>query len=137
MIVEILKGVSSIFQSIGKPKAVVDARSELAHSSEKFRGKHTIDREVCIGCSSCGKICPVEAIEMVATGEKKPSKIPQVSLSVCIFCGLCEDVCPTEPKKAIQLSGGTHKIFAGDRESQKRFIVKAKEVVPEMDPKGL
>jgi NADH-quinone oxidoreductase subunit I len=127
MILQILSNLSSVASSIGKPKAEIDARSELAHNSERFRGQHEIDREICTGCSSCGKICPVEAIEMVKTGEKKPAKIPEVSLSVCIFCGLCEDVCPTKPKKAIKLSGGTHEMFAGNRESQNDFIIKAPE----------
>jgi NADH-quinone oxidoreductase subunit I len=129
MILQILSNLSSVASSIGKPKAEIDARSELAHNSERFRGQHEIDREICTGCSSCGKICPVEAIEMVKTGEKKPAKIPEVSLSVCIFCGLCEDVCPTKPKKAIKLSGGTHQMFAGGRESQNDFIVRAKEKI--------
>jgi NADH-quinone oxidoreductase subunit I len=117
-----------MFGSIGSPKALTDARDETVHKSERFRGKHEIDREICTGCSSCGKICPVDAIFMQPTGEKRPAKLPEVNLAVCIFCGLCEDACPTKPEKAIKLSGGTHKIFTGgDHKSQSKFIVKAEE----------
>jgi NADH-quinone oxidoreductase subunit I len=128
MILEMVGNLSKVFKSVGSPKATVDIRKGVVHQSPKFRGQHEIDRELCTGCSSCFKICPVEAIAMDPTGEKKPAKIPEVNLAICIFCGLCEDACPTKPEKAIKLSGGTYKIFTdGDHESQSRFIQRAKE----------
>lgn len=128
IIVEMAKSLSRIFKSIDSPKAVVDIRKDVVHHSDRIRGKHEIDREICTGCSSCFKICPVEAIQMDPTGEKRPAKIPEVNLAVCIFCGLCEDACPTKPEKAIKLSGGTYKIFTGgDHDSQSKFIQRAKD----------
>lgn len=70
----------------------------------RYRGKHVINAELCIGCSLCARSCPVNCIEMVPTGVKKPRAVPKVRASECIFCGLCEDACPTKPQKAIKLT---------------------------------
>jgi len=56
---------------------------------EKFRGKITYDRDECIGCKLCIKVCPARAIEFVP--EKKKIKI---HISHCIFCSQCNDICP-------------------------------------------
>jgi len=69
-----------------------------------YRGKHVINAELCIGCSLCARSCPVNCIDMVPTGVKKPRAVPKVRASECIFCGLCEDACPVKPKKAICLT---------------------------------
>ncbi len=55
----------------------------------KFRGKIAYDRENCIGCQQCYKICPTRAIEWLP--EEKKIK---VFLSRCCFCAQCVDVCP-------------------------------------------
>jgi formate hydrogenlyase subunit 6/NADH:ubiquinone oxidoreductase subunit I len=54
-----------------------------------FRGKIVYDRENCIGCQQCVKICPTRAIEWLA--EEKKVK---VFMTRCCFCGQCVDVCP-------------------------------------------
>lgn len=90
-----------------------DVSKEAVHHSERFRGKHEINYEICTGCDACNKICPVDAIKMAPLPLKKPNKIPEVNLSICIFCGLCEDVCPTKPEKAIKLSGGDFDMLTG------------------------
>lgn len=48
---------------------------------------YVIDKDKCIGCSACSKVCPVDAI----SGEvKKPFEIDQ---SKCIKCGACMEKC--------------------------------------------
>jgi formate hydrogenlyase subunit 6/NADH:ubiquinone oxidoreductase subunit I len=54
-----------------------------------FRGKIAYDRENCIGCQQCYKICPTKAIEWLP--EEKKIK---VFVSRCCFCAQCVDICP-------------------------------------------
>lgn len=48
---------------------------------------YAIDPELCTGCTSCAKQCPVGCIE----GEKK--KPHAIDTGLCIRCGICMDTC--------------------------------------------
>jgi formate hydrogenlyase subunit 6/NADH:ubiquinone oxidoreductase subunit I len=56
---------------------------------EKFRGKILLDRDKCIGCKLCIKVCPSQAIEFIP--DKKKIRI---HIDHCIFCSQCNDICP-------------------------------------------
>jgi NAD(P)H-quinone oxidoreductase subunit I len=56
---------------------------------EKFRGKIVYEREKCIGCRLCVRVCPSRAIQFLP--EEKKIKI---RIDRCIFCSQCNDVCP-------------------------------------------
>jgi len=56
----------------------------------RFRGKISYDRDKCIGCQLCIKVCPTRAIEFIP--EEKKVKI---FVSRCCFCAQCNDICPT------------------------------------------
>ena len=56
---------------------------------ERFRGKIVYQKEVCIGCRLCLKVCPSEAIVF-----KEAEQKIRVYLARCTFCAQCVDVCP-------------------------------------------
>lgn len=49
--------------------------------------KYVIDPENCVGCTACGRVCPVGAI----SGEKK--ELHFIDTVICIKCGACEEKC--------------------------------------------
>jgi ferredoxin len=72
------------------------ARGEAAISPPvpappKFRGKIAYDRESCIGCSLCIKVCPAHAIEFLPS-----TKRVRIYVAQCIFCSQCNDICPKD-----------------------------------------
>ena len=123
---EFVKKVLRVSKALLTPSPAYghDYRHEAAHHPARYRGQHRINYETCIGCDSCNKICPVNAITMKKLPFKKRNIVPEVNLSVCIFCGLCEEVCPTKPEKSIILSGGRYDMLTGGwHESQEDFWV--------------
>jgi NADH-quinone oxidoreductase subunit F len=51
---------------------------------------YTIDPSVCIGCTKCAQICPVNAIN----GKVKEPHV--IDDSICVRCGQCKAVCPVK-----------------------------------------
>lgn len=62
---------------------------------ERFRGKLTYDKDTCIGCLLCVRVCPGGVI--TSTEERKVA----FNISRCILCGQCAEICP---KEAIKMS---------------------------------
>ncbi len=56
-----------------------------------FRGRILYDKDACIGCRSCIRVCPSNAIEFIP--EEKKVKI---YIANCIGCAQCNDICPTK-----------------------------------------
>ncbi len=71
---------------------------------DNLRGFHTNDWEKCIGCGTCGEICPTDAIRMVERMDLKDEagkhqQRPVIDYGRCCFCALCVDTCTTESLK--------------------------------------
>ncbi len=54
-----------------------------------LRGKLEYDKESCIGCQLCVKVCPSEALIF------KEDRTVRHHINRCTFCGQCVDICPT------------------------------------------
>lgn len=77
------------------PKEDIDV-FEKEGASPNYRGLHSNDLELCIGCGTCEKICPTAAITMVKgdnTGEGKKGVIPRIDYGRCCYCAFCVDIC--------------------------------------------
>jgi hydrogenase-4 component H len=64
-----------------------------------FRGKITVDPDLCFGCGGCANVCPAGVI--VITDKEQLMRTIEFYWSRCTYCGRCEEVCP---EGAIQLS---------------------------------
>lgn len=78
-----------------------------------FRGKIQYDKEKCIGCKLCIKVCPTDAIEY-----KPEEKKIKIYLARCAFCSQCTDVCPVKC-----LSMSNEFLLAGTDPYEKDLIV--------------
>ena len=56
-----------------------------------FRGKIKYDRDACIGCQMCIKVCPSQTIEFIPDDRKV-----KFYMSRCTFCQMCVDICPKD-----------------------------------------
>ncbi len=57
-------------------------------SSGTLRRKAVVDRQACVACGCCVKVCPLQAIEIVR------GIAAQVNPERCVGCGKCVRECP-------------------------------------------
>ena len=60
-----------------------------AYAYRTKRTSYLIEGKLCIGCTKCARVCPVDCI----TG--KVREVHKINESDCIACGACYDACPT------------------------------------------
>jgi len=58
------------------------------------------DKQVCVSCSLCAKICPEACIAMQAAPGFDKLK-PQTNYDYCKGCGLCAQECPVKAIKMV------------------------------------
>ena len=93
------KPATNLFTAKYLPKSATKFLSEVSEGKkainppidtpDRFRGKIVYDRNKCIGCKICTRVCPANAIEFI-----KETKTIRIYVTQCIFCSQCNDVCP-------------------------------------------
>ncbi len=71
-------------------------------AAANYRGFHLNDWDLCIGCSTCQKVCDNAAITMVKVPGLPEDPVkgirnlrPAIDYGRCCWCALCVDLCPT------------------------------------------
>ncbi|MDR1965113.1 MAG: DUF362 domain-containing protein [Synergistaceae bacterium] len=64
----------------------------LAHSLVSITPR--LEREKCVRCGICGKVCPVNAISDGPSGADR-KRYPKVNRRSCVRCLCCHEMCPT------------------------------------------
>lgn len=80
-------------------KQVSEGKAEIhppIATPPNYRGKILYDRDTCIGCKICTRVCPANAIEFITE-----TKRIRIYVTQCIFCSQCNDACPVD---ALQMS---------------------------------
>jgi len=82
------RSVTGLLENVGAGKATLIPPVPVP---EKFRGKIAYDRETCIGCQLCIRVCPAQVIKF-----KPEDKKIRMHVARCTFCAQCVDVCPVD-----------------------------------------
>jgi 4Fe-4S ferredoxin len=85
------------------PKITRSISKEIEHVKVQFLIESlelVLDRKKCVGCGTCARVCPKEAISRgpVAAARRFPNMediIPEIyDPEKCVFCGTCVYMCP-------------------------------------------
>lgn len=80
------RSVTALLQKVGAGRATIHPPIP---TPTDLRGKITYDREKCIGCQLCVRVCPASVIRFL----EEEKKI-RMYVARCTFCAQCVDACP-------------------------------------------
>ena len=93
----IIKGMHVVLKHLFKKAVTLEYPEKRLEPSENLRGLPEVNG--CVGCLTCTKVCPANAITVTKDENKKV--IITFDIKKCIFCGNCAYYCP---KNAIKMS---------------------------------
>ncbi|MEI7620322.1 MAG: 4Fe-4S dicluster-binding protein [Candidatus Falkowbacteria bacterium] len=77
-----------------KKTLIVQPNTSLKNKTGSWRTFHPeINTAICIGCTTCTKVCPEGTISMISLNDKPKA---QVNYDYCKGCGLCCSECPVK-----------------------------------------
>ena len=87
------------YLAVHMPPSLTEALSDSAPTppnpplpvERRFRGLINLDRNKCIGCRLCIKVCPANAITYLAESKKV-----MIHNDRCCFCAQCTEICPVK-----------------------------------------
>ena len=77
----------NVKESIVQAKAAASRTRTFLSSDYETYTRIAVDKDVCMGCSICVKVCPFKAISL-------ESNKASIDMSLCKDCGLCVGSCP-------------------------------------------
>jgi len=80
------KSVTAVLKKVAAGKAAIHPP---VPAPQDLRGKITYDRDKCIGCQLCIRVCPANVIEFLPEDKKI-----RMYVARCTFCAQCVDACP-------------------------------------------
>jgi formate hydrogenlyase subunit 6/NADH:ubiquinone oxidoreductase subunit I len=80
------KSVTGLLAKVAAGKAAIHPPVPAPND---LRGKIAYDREKCIGCKLCIRVCPASVIEFLPEAKKI-----RMYVARCTFCAQCVDACP-------------------------------------------
>jgi len=88
------KALKEGFCNIFKPPATIKYPAEPIILDEQMRGLIEYDKEKCIFCYKCEKVCPPKAIIFERNRENKKESKYFYNPYLCIYCSECVRSCP-------------------------------------------
>lgn len=89
-----LKFLKVLAKNLVKGPATEAFPFKEAPTPERFRGRVTVNPELCVGCGVCHHVCPADAIR-IEPDEERTGYDFAIWHNSCALCGSCRHYCPT------------------------------------------
>jgi len=120
----LILGLSVTLRNLCSRAVTLQYPKRRAQMTDRFRGMAELNKEKCIMCMQCVKICPDACFAIkfnVGEDKKKVLESFTYDAQLCCFCGFCEEACPT---KAIYMNKDYETAVIDSRKPLKVDLIK-------------